>query len=97
MLGARRAKAIVSVTLPLMRVGITSSFLLFLMLSMRELSASIFLFTSNTRILSILVFDNFDNGQSQAAAAVSVLYIVVIAVLAVIAQKVGADRKLGAK
>lgn len=97
MLGARRSKAIVSVTLPLMRVGITSSFLLFLMLSMRELSASIFLFTSNTRILSILVFDNFDNGQSQAAAAVSVLYIVVIAVLAVIAQKVGADRKLGAK
>lgn len=94
MLGARRAQAIVSVTLPLMRVGITSSFLLFLMLSMRELSASIFLFTSNTRILSILVFDNFDNGQSQAAAAVSVLYIVVIAVLAVIAQKVGADRKL---
>ena len=97
MLGARRAKAIVSVTLPLMRVGITSSFLLFLMLSMRELSASIFLFTSNTRILSILVFDNFDNGQSQSAAAVSVLYIVVIAVLAVIAQKVGADRKLETK
>ena len=93
MLGARRSKAIISVTLPLMRVGITSSFLLFLMLSMRELSASIFLFTSNTRILSILVFDNFDNGQSQAAAAVSVLYIVVIAVLAVIAQKVGANRK----
>ncbi|WP_400160178.1 ABC transporter permease [Arthrobacter sp. BPSS-3] len=97
MLGARRSKAIVNVTLPLMRVGITSSFLLFLMLSMRELSASIFLFTSNTRILSILVFDNFDNGQSQSAAAVSVLYIVVIAVLAVIAQKVGADRKLETK
>jgi iron(III) transport system permease protein len=94
MLGARRTKAIISVTLPLMRVGITSSFLLFLMLSMRELSASIFLFTSNTRILSILVFDNFDNGQSQAAAAVSVLYCLVIAVLAVIAQKVGANRKL---
>lgn len=94
MLGARRVKAIISVTLPLMRVGITSSFLLFLMLSMRELSASIFLFTSNTRILSILVFDNFDNGQSQAAAAASVLYCLVIALLAVIAQKVGANHKL---
>ncbi|MCQ9164540.1 iron ABC transporter permease [Arthrobacter sp. STN4] len=93
MLGARRARAIVSVTLPLMRVGITSSFLLFLMLSMRELSASIFLFTSNTRILSILVFDDFDNGQSQAAAAVSVLYCIVIAVLAIAAQLVGAERK----
>jgi iron(III) transport system permease protein len=94
MLGARRTKAITSVTLPLMRVGITSSFLLLLMLSMRELSASIFLFTSDTRILSILVFDNFDNGQSQVAAAVSVLYCVVIAMLAVLAQKLGANRKL---
>lgn len=93
MLGAGRARAIVSVTLPLMRVGITSSFLLFLMLSMRELSASIFLFTSNTRILSILVFDDFDNGQSQAAAAVSVIYCIVIAILAVLAQLLGADRK----
>jgi iron(III) transport system permease protein len=93
MLGAGRTRAIVSVTLPLMRVGITSSFLLFLMLSMRELSASIFLFTSNTRILSILVFDDFDNGQSQSAAAVSVLYCVVIAVLAILAQWLGGDRK----
>jgi len=93
MLGAGRTRSVLDVTLPLMRVGIMSSFLLFLMLSMRELSASIFLFTSNTRILSILVFDNFDNGQSQAAAAVSVLYCLVIGILAVIAQKVGGERK----
>lgn len=93
MLGASRIRAILTVTVPLMRVGIMSSFLLLLMLSMRELSASIFLFTSETRILSILVFDNFDNGQSQNAAAVSVLYCLVIAILAVVAQRFGGETR----
>ncbi|CAM5185472.1 hypothetical protein CDEF62S_05168 [Castellaniella defragrans] len=81
LLGANRARAVRTVTVPLMRVGITSTFLLFLMMSMRELSAVIFLFTSNTRILSIMVFENFENGQIQAAAAVSVYYCIVIAVI----------------
>ena len=89
MLGANRARAVFSVTIPLMRVGITSTVLLYLMLSMRELSASLFLFTSETRILSILVFDNFDNGQTTGAAAISVFYVLVIAILAIAAQLVG--------
>lgn len=72
-----------------MRVGITSTVLLYLMLSMRELSASLFLFTSETRILSILVFDNFDNGQTTGAAAISIFYVLVIAILAIAAQLVG--------
>lgn len=89
MLGAHRVRAVFSVTIPLMRVGITSTVLLYLMLSMRELSASLFLFTSETRILSILVFDSFDNGQTTGAAAISVFYILVIAVLAIGAQMIG--------
>ncbi|MEO7122443.1 MAG: iron ABC transporter permease [Lacisediminihabitans sp.] len=93
MLGASRARAIGTVTLPLMRVGLTSTFLLFLMLSMRELSAVLFLFTSHTQILSVVVFEQFENGQSQAAAAISVLYVMVIAIVAVIAQTVGSRER----
>ncbi|CAM5184457.1 Iron(III) transport system permease protein OS=Castellaniella defragrans OX=75697 GN=HNR28_000886 PE=3 SV=1 [Castellaniella defragrans] len=93
LLGANRARAVRTVTVPLMRVGITSTFLLFLMMSMRELSAVIFLFTSNTRILSIMVFENFENGQIQAAAAVSVYYCIVIAVIAVLGNFVGSLEK----
>ncbi|MBF4481315.1 iron(III) transport system permease protein [Rhodococcus rhodochrous J3] len=93
MLGARRSRAIVNVTVPLMRVGIVSTFLLLLMLAMRELSASLFLFTSDTRILSILVFDNFENGQTAVAASISVLFVLVIAVLAVLAQLAGNREK----
>ncbi len=93
MLGAKRIRAILNVTVPLMRVGIVSTILLLLMLAMRELSASLFLFTSETRILSILVFDAFENGQTTVAAATSVVYILVIAVLAILTQVIGSREK----
>lgn len=89
--GATRAQAIRFVTVPLLRVGLSSTFLLLLMLSMRELTSALFLFTSDTRLLSIAIFDAYDNGSIQSAAELSLLYCVVIAVLAV------ASRRLGAK
>jgi iron(III) transport system permease protein len=90
MLGARRRRAITFVTAPLLRVGLSSTFLLLLMLSMRELTAALFLFTSDTRLLSIAIFDAYDNGSFQSAAELSLLYCVVIAVLAVLARRLGA-------
>jgi iron(III) transport system permease protein len=88
--GASRARAVARITLPLMRVGITSTFLLLLMLSMRELTVPLFLFTTDTRLLSIVIFDSYENGILQGAAAISLLYCVVIFVLAALAQRYGA-------
>ena len=65
--GASRARAIRRVTVPLLRVPLTSTFLLLLMLSMRELTVPLFLFTSDTRLLSIVIFDDFENGVLQRA------------------------------
>ncbi|WP_375001208.1 ABC transporter permease [Aeromicrobium sp. CTD01-1L150] len=87
--GASRTRAVRKVTLPLMRVGITSTFLLLLMLSMRELTVPLFLFTSDTRLISIVIFDSYENGILQGAAAISLLYCVVIFVLAAVAQRYG--------
>jgi iron(III) transport system permease protein len=78
------------VTLPLMKTGVMSTILLLLMLAMRELSAALFLFTSNTRLLAIVVFDNYDNGALRSAASTSLLYILVILALVVIAKALGA-------
>jgi iron(III) transport system permease protein len=74
----------------LLRVGLSSTFLLLLMLGMRELTAVLFLFTSDTRLLSIAIFDAYDNGSFQQAAELSLLYIVVIGILAVLARRLGA-------
>ncbi|MFE3248661.1 ABC transporter permease [Streptomyces sp. NPDC059209] len=97
LLGARRTRAISHVTLPLMRVGMVSTLLLLLMLCMRELSAALFLFTSDTRLLSIMIFDNFDNGAMQGAATVSLLYCGVILVIALLAKSLGAKTVDGAR
>lgn len=97
MLGARRTRAVSYVTLPLMRVGMISTLLLLLMLCMRELSAALFLFTSDTRLLSILIFDNYDNGAMQGAAQVSLLYCGVIVIIALLAKALGAKTVDGAR
>lgn len=93
MSGASRPKAVTRVTLPLMRIGITSTFLLLLMLGMRELTVPLFLFTTDTRLLSIVIFDNFENGVLQSSAAISLIYCVIIFVLAWLAQRYGAKER----
>jgi iron(III) transport system permease protein len=91
--GASRVRAITAVTAPLLRVGLTSTFLLLLMLSMRELTVPLFLFTSDTRLLSIVIFDDFDNGILQRAAATSLLYCLVILTLSIVSRRLGAKEQ----
>ncbi|WP_326594559.1 ABC transporter permease [Streptomyces sp. NBC_01803] len=90
MLGAARARAIATVTVPLLRVGLSSTFLLLLMLAMRELTAVLFLYTTDTRVLSIAIFDVYDNGSLHDAALLSLLYCAVIGVLAAVTRRLGA-------
>ena len=89
MLGASRPKAVFHVTLPLMKVGLTSTFLLLLLLGMRELSVPLFLFTTDTRLLSIVIFDDLENGLLQRSAAISIVYSAIIFVLSMIALRLG--------
>ncbi|WP_185995214.1 ABC transporter permease [Nocardioides campestrisoli] len=88
MLGANRATAITRVTVPLMKVGLLSTFLLLLMLSMRELTVPLFLYTSDTEILSIAIYDAFENGGAlREAAAMSVIYTAFMFVLSYIPRR----------
>ncbi|MEU6641938.1 iron ABC transporter permease [Saccharomonospora sp. NPDC046836] len=90
MLGAPRPKAVTYVTVPLMRVAFSSTFLLLLMLSMRELTVPLFLYTSSSNILSIAIFDQFENGGAlQQAAALSVIYVGIMFVLSYLPRRFG--------
>lgn len=91
--GASRSRAIWRITVPLLRNPLTSTFLLLLMLSMRELTVPLFLFTTDTRLISIVIFDDFENGILQRSAATSLVYCVVIFVLAYLARRFGAEEK----
>ena len=85
--GANRLRANTAVTLPLIRTGIVSTMLLLFILSMRELSTAIFLFTSDTRLLSILVYDQWESGNFPRVAAISIIYSAILLVITLIARR----------
>lgn len=91
MLGARRSRAVTVVTLPLLRVAVLSTFLLLLMLSMRELTVPLFLYTTDTEILSISIYDQFENGGAlREASATALVYCAIMFVLSYLPRRLGA-------
>lgn len=94
--GARRSRAVLAITVPLLRGAITSTFLMLLMLSMRELTVPLFLYTADTQILSITIFDQFENGGAlQQAAAMSVVYCLIMFVLSYLPRRLGSGGVTG--
>jgi len=85
--GAGNLRALTYVTLPLLRTSIISAGLMVLILSIRELSSSIFLFTSKTRVLSVLVFGQWENGQWDKVAAMSLAYSAILLVITIIGSR----------
>ncbi len=88
--GASRGYAIWSILMPLILPGIASTMLLLLILSMRELSTSIFLFTSETRVLAIVIYEQWEAGRWPRVAAMSLTYCGLLSVITLIGW-----RKLG--
>lgn len=91
MLGARRSRAIAVITVPLLRVSVLSTFLLLLMLSMRELTVPLFLYTTDTEILSIAIYDQFENGGAlNEASATALIYCAIMFLLSYLPRRLGA-------
>lgn len=85
--GASRFRAARTIVIPLIKTGIFSTMMLLFILSMRELSASIFLFTSKTRILSIVLYDQWTSGTYSRMAAISIVYSLILFVLTMLGRK----------
>jgi iron(III) transport system permease protein len=85
--GATRLKAIQKIILPLVRGGVAASFFLMIVLGMRELTASLFLYTTDTRLLSIVIYESYENGEWSSVASISLIYTAVLVVLTVIGRR----------
>ncbi|MGE5261992.1 MAG: ABC transporter permease [Acidobacteriota bacterium] len=77
------------VTLPLLKPGLLAGWVYILIVSMRELSTSILLSSSQSQVVAVLVFDMIDGGNVPRLAALSVLFIITLILLALGAQKLG--------
>ncbi|MGX7722885.1 ABC transporter permease [Rhodococcus sp. 5G237] len=87
MSGAGAMRATSYVTFPLLRTSIFSGGLMVFILSLRELSASIFLYTTDTRVLSVVVFEEWENGAWDRVASIGLAYSAVLLVLTLVGRR----------
>jgi iron(III) transport system permease protein len=85
--GAGPLRAVSRVTLPLIRSSIVASVLLVFILSIREFSAVIFLYTDKTQVLPTLLFNLYRQAGSNQAAALSLMYVVLLGLVTVVASR----------
>jgi iron(III) transport system permease protein len=85
--GATRLQALRKIVLPLVRGGVAASFFLMIVLGMRELTASLFLYTTDTRLLSIVIYESYENGAWSSVASISLIYTCVLILLTVIGRR----------
>jgi len=75
-----------TIVLPLARPGVVASMSLLFVLAIRELGSSLFLYTSNTMVMAVLLLDYYEGGNVGITSAFSLVQTVLLAVLIGIAH-----------
>ena len=83
MSGATSSQALLHVTMPLLRVTLIAVLFFVMIMSIKELSASILLYAQQSQVLSVLTWHYMDSGNYQFAAAVGVVQTVLMILLVV--------------
>ena len=78
------------VILPLLKPGLVAGWIYVMIVSIRELSSSILLYSPGTEVVSIVIWELWENGQYVELSALGVLFIVSLFFLVLIARWVGA-------
>jgi iron(III) transport system permease protein len=71
-LGATRLRSLWQITAPLLRTGVIATWCFIFVGVMRELSAAIILFTSETKVISVLIYDLNESGDLGAIAVIGI-------------------------
>ena len=86
--GASWARAYRRVLLPLLVPGLIAAWVTVIAVSFRELSATIFLATPQSRFISVVMYSTWADGNTTASAAIGIVMLVVVLVLALAAWAV---------
>jgi len=84
--GAPWLAALVTVTLPLIKRGMLSGWLLIFVPALRELSASVLLFTAGTETLAVAIFQLYEEGYFEAVCALAVVTLAITVVMLALAR-----------
>jgi iron(III) transport system permease protein len=85
-LGATRLRALWQITAPLLRTSVIATWCFIFVGVVRELSAAIMLFTSQTKTLSVLIYDLNESGDLAAIAVLGVFMLVITSAIVALAN-----------
>jgi iron(III) transport system permease protein len=77
------------VVLPLLKPGLLAGWIYIVIVSIRELSSSILLYSPGSEVISIIIWELWQNGQYVELSALGVMFIISLFVLVMIAQFLG--------
>ena len=89
MSGASWGATFVRVVLPLLKPGLVAGWIYVAIVSLRELSSSILLYSPGTEVVSIMIWELWENGQYVELSALGVMLIVLLFALVMLAQFAG--------
>ncbi|MDP1752662.1 MAG: iron ABC transporter permease [Reyranella sp.] len=95
MLGATRLRTLADITAPLLRSAVIATWCFIFVAVIRELSAAVILFTSDTKVLSVLIFDLKESGDVGAIAVLSLVMVGITTVVVAAANRLGGARNAG--
>ena len=79
--GATWVATLRRVTLPLLRPSLVAGWIYVFIVSLRELGASILLYSTKSEVLAVRIFDLRDAGQYTVIAALSVLLVLFLVIM----------------
>jgi iron(III) transport system permease protein len=88
--GASWTQTFRRILLPLASSGILAGWVYILVVSFRELSSTILLYSPGDEVLSVLIWEQFENGQFTTLAALGVLMVAILVALVFVAYRLGA-------
>lgn len=87
-LGATRLRTLGRITAPLLRTSVIATWCFIFVGVIRELSAAIMLFTSETKVISVLIFDLNESGDLGAIAVLGLVMLVVTFTVVVLINRI---------
>jgi len=86
-LGAGRLKSLVGIVAPLLKSSVAATWCFVFIGTIRELSATILLTTSNTKLVSVLIYDLNEGGQLGGIAVLGLVLMAVTAMVVIAANR----------
>jgi iron(III) transport system permease protein len=87
-LGANRLMVFKDVTVPLFKAGLVASWVLIFMPSLRELSSSVLLWTTNTKVISVVILDFYQEGRLDFVSVLGVLLMAITLIVVMISYRI---------